>query len=76
MVAIATEHKAGDQFDPSVCYLQRFSRVMTRPAGRVEGVSKSRGSSRVGSKHFETSRVGSGRVKRFQNLAGRVGSGQ
>ena len=34
---------------------------MTRPAGRVKGVSKSRGS---------------GRVKMLQNLAGRVGSGQ
>ena len=28
---------------------QGFSRVMTRPAGRVKGVSKSRGSGRVGS---------------------------
>ena len=67
---------------------QGFSRVMTRPAGRVQGVSKSRGSGRVGSLRFITSRVGSGqevskisrvgsgRVKRLQNLAGRVGSGQ
>ena len=57
------------------CFFQGFSRVMTRPC-RVIGVSKSRGSGRVGSTHFTISRVGSGRVKRFQNLAGRVGSGQ
>ena len=64
---------------------------MTRPAGWVKGVSKSRGSGRVGSSRFKIARVGSGRVKRFsksrgsgrvgskgalQNLAGRVGSGQ
>ena len=44
---------------------QGFTRVMTRPACRVKGVSKSRGSGRVGSLRFEISRVGSGRVKRF-----------
>ena len=44
---------------------QGFSRVMTRPAGRVKEISKSRG----------LGRVGSDRVKRFQNLVGRVGSG-
>ena len=64
---------------------------MTRPAGRVNGVSESRGSGRVGSDQevsksrgsgrvgsigFKISWVGSGRVKRFQNLAGRVGLGQ
>ena len=60
---------------------------MTRPAGRVRGVSKCRGSGRVGSFFFKMSRVGSGRVfflkahgsgrvKEFRNLAGRVGSGQ
>ena len=68
--------------------IQGFSRVMTRPAGGVKGVSKS---SRVGSLRLnKVSRVGSGRVKRFsksrglgrvgsrgfQYLAGRVGSGQ
>ena len=62
---------------------QRFSRVMTRPAGRVrrqEDFKKSRvGSGRVGSRSFEIShvgsgRAGSGRVERFQHLAGRVGS--
>ena len=41
---------------------------MTRPAGRVKGVLKSRGSGRVGS-----GRVGSGRVTRFQTLAGWAG---
>ena len=40
---------------------QGYSRIMTRPVGRVKGVSKSRRSGRVGSKGF-------------QNLAGRVGS--
>ena len=49
---------------------------MARPAGRVKGVLKSRGSGRVGPIGFKTSRVGSGRVRRFQNLAGRVGSGR
>ena len=68
-----------------------FSRVMTRPADGVKGVSKPRGSGRVGSLRFKISRVGrvgsgwvkrfsksrgSGRVKRLRNLAGRVGSGQ
>ena len=37
---------------------------------------KSHGSGGVGSRNFEISRVGSGRVKRFYILAGRVGSGQ
>ena len=37
---------------------------------------KTNGSGRVGSRDFETSRVGSSRVKRFGNLAGRVGSDQ
>ena len=46
---------------------------MTRPAGRVKGCSKSRGS---GQGVFIISRVGSYRVKRFQNLVDRVGSGQ
>ena len=57
---------------------QGFSRVMTRPAGRVKGVSKSRGSDRVGSLRFKISRVGSGRFKRFPKSrgSGRVGSGQ
>ena len=57
---------------------QGFSRVMTRPAGRVKEVSKSRGSGRVGSLRFKISRVGSGRVgsRSFLNLAGRVGSGR
>ena len=43
-------------------YNQGFSRVMTRPAGRVKGVSKSRGSGRVGSdqEFFKISRVRSG----------------
>ena len=51
---------------------------MTRPAGRVKGVSKSRGSGRVGSFRFEISRVGWGRVKRYSQSrgSGRVGSGQ
>ena len=58
-------------FWPDICfrfryYSQGFSRVTTRPAGRVKGVSKSRGSGRVGS----------GQVKRFQNFAGRVESGR
>ena len=71
--------------------VQGFSRVMTRPAGRVKGVSKSRASGRVGSKFLRTSRVGSGRVgsrgftispvgsggvNRLQILAGGVRSGQ
>ena len=45
---------------------QGFSRVMTRPAGRVTCCSKCHGSGRVES----------GRVKRFSNLVGRVRSGQ
>ena len=55
---------------------QGFSRVMTRPAGRIKGVSKSRGSGRVGSSRYKISRVGSGRVKRFSKSrgSGRVGS--
>ena len=55
------------------CNLQKnqgFSRVMTRPAGRVKGVLKSRGSGRVGSSRFKISRVGSGRVKRFSKSRG------
>ena len=52
----------------------------------VKGVPKSRGSgrvrssrfeiSRIGPRGFKISRVGSGRVNRLQNLAGRVGSGR
>ena len=85
-------------------FLQGFLRAMTRPAGRVKGVSKSRGSGRVGSLRFKIkilrvgsgqkvsksrgsgrvglgdfqnlARVGSGQVERFQNLAGRLMSGQ
>ena len=63
-----------------------FRRVMTIPAGRVKGVSKSRGSDhhvlkyhgsgRVGSRGFKISWVGLGRVNRLQNLAGRVGLGK
>ena len=38
--------------------IQGFSRVMTRPAGRVKGVSKSRGSGRVMTREIRvTSRV-------------------
>ena len=51
--------------------------------GSGQGVSKSRGSGRVGSRDFKnghlrckSSRIGSGRVNRLQNLAGRVGSGR
>ena len=38
------------------------------------GVSKSRGSGRVGSRTFQVSHVGSSRDKRLTNIAGRVGS--
>ena len=55
-------------------YYQGCSRVMTRPASRVRKRSVSRGSGRV--KMFQISRVGSGRVKTFSNLSGRVRSGQ
>ena len=51
---------------------------MTRPAGRVKGVSKSRGSGRVGGHKIFISH-GSGRVgsKSFKSRgSGRVGSGQ
>ena len=48
---------------------------MTRPAGWVKEVSKSRGSGHVGSRGFKISRIGSGRVTRLQNISGRVGSG-
>ena len=41
---------------------QGFSRLMTRPTGRVKWCSKCHGSGQVGS----------GRVKRFSNLVGRV----
>ena len=49
---------------------------MTRPAGRVKGVSKSRGSGRVGSLRSKISQVGSDQVKRFSKSrgSGRVGS--
>ena len=50
--------------------LSGLSRVMTRPAGRVKGVSESRGSGRVGSRGFKISRVGLGRVKRFSKSRG------
>ena len=57
---------------------QGFSRIMTRPAGRVKGVLKSRGSGRVGSGHYGLKSHGSGWVgsRGFQNLACRVGSDQ
>ena len=42
--------------------LQGFSRVMTRPTARVRGVSKCRGSGRVGSGHYVLKSHGSGRV--------------
>ena len=69
-VLFPSTHKEGCRI------LQGFSRVMTRPAGRVKGVSKSRGSGRIGSLRFEISRVGSSRVKRFSKSrgSGRVGS--
>ena len=55
---------------------QGFSRVMTRPEGRVRRVSKCRGSDRVGSGgvRYVTVRVGSG--PQVLNLWVRVGSGQ
>ena len=50
------------RYIPKTAIFQGFSRVMTRPAGRVKRVSKSRGSGRVGSglEVFKISRVGSG----------------
>ena len=66
--------KAGTTIE--VAIFQGFSRVMTRPPGRVKVVSKSRGSGRVRSGHCVLISHGSGRVgsRAFQNLAGRVGS--
>ena len=57
---------------------QGFSRVTTRPAGRVKGVSKYRGSGRVGLLGFEISWVGPGRVgsRRVKRLSKSCGSGQ
>ena len=55
------------------------SRVkVTRPVWNpwLTGQSEGGGSGRVGSGGFEISRVGSGRVRRFPNLTGRVESGQ
>ena len=42
--------------------IRGFSRVMTRRTGRVRKFSKPHGSGRVGSRGFQTSRVGSDRV--------------
>ena len=47
---------------------------MPPPAGRIKGVSKSRGSGRVGSLRFITSRVGSGQEVSKSRRSGRVGS--
>ena len=54
--------------------LQGYSRVLTRPAGRVTGCSKCHGLGPVGSRSVQnlTGRVGSGRVKEFSNIKGRV----
>ena len=49
---------------------------MTRPAGRVQGVSKSRGSGRVGSGYNTSTSRGSGRVGSGRVGSGRVGSSQ
>ena len=49
---------------------------MNRPAGRVRGVSKCRGSGRVGSMCFKISRVGSGQELLKSCGSGRVGSGR
>ena len=72
------------QGTPRGYYQQGFSRVMTKPAGRGRRCSKSHGSGRVGlgrvgsvgSRGFEISRFGSGRVKEAlkYHASDRVGS--
>ena len=57
--------------DYSCFFFQSFSRVMTRPVGRVTGCSKSHGSDRVGSGRVWSGLVGLGRV-----WSGWVGSGR
>ena len=78
--------------DPTRPDPRHFETSLTRPVDRVTWCSKchgsgrigsgqevfkiSDGSGRVGSRGFQISWVGSGRVKTFSNLTGRVGSGQ
>ena len=63
--------KCSSNFTGRVWSGQQFFK--SRGSGRVSGCSKCRGSGRVGSRGFQISRVGSGRVKIFQ--ISRVGSG-
>ena len=64
-------------------FFQFFSRVITRPMGRVKRLERNSrvgsgrvGSGRVGSGRVGSGRVASGRVRRCSNLTGRIGLGQ